>query len=345
MGCFPSCKLYACISVCLSVEDYNVLTLCDIVFVYTQDRDNGGFEPGQIVAIESPKHITSHMGNDNNLPILEVPNCILRVKHETIPNFTVPIVINSDRLHAFQSVNATVQITHVTLIDGICKGNFCGGLEQMKDGVRTTYCPCYTALNGKRRMVLLVDMMVTLRDVPEEYPSKKLKVFNFTSHKFTKYFCKNSDIPLGVTEGMVNQNRKFKHYIMSQVTNGVKHVNSCAGWSLAGWVRRGYTKDDGINNAAAASGNGVRPPPPARIINSDLTPHVTWIVMNKKAGASVDLSPFKIDFTEMLNKRSDNTENPRPQQQRRLEEGSLSSSKDDAVDASSTAASGDQSDL
>ena len=67
--------------------------------------------------------------------------------------------------------------------------------------------------------------------------------------------------------------------------------------------------------------------------------------MNKKAGASVDLSPFKIDFTEMLNKRSDNTENPRPQQQRRLEEGSLSSSKDDAVDASSTAASGDQSDL
>ena len=60
-------------------------------------------------------------------------------------------------------------------------------------------------------MVLPVDTMVTLRDVANEHPVKKLKVFNFTSHRFTKCFCKNSDVPLGVTEGVVNQNREFKH--------------------------------------------------------------------------------------------------------------------------------------
>lgn len=346
MGCFPSCKLYICKTLCLSVDDYNILTICDIVVVnlHTQDRDTGGFEPGQLIAIESPKHITSHMGKDENLPILEVPNCILRVKHESIPNFTVPIVPNSNRLHAFQSVKATVHITNVTLIDGICKGNFCGGLEQMKDGQRTSYCPCYTALNGKRRMVLLVDMMVILKDVEEDTPVKKLKVFNFTSHKFTKLFCKNSDIPLGVTEAMVNQNRQFKYYIMSQVIKGVEKVNSTVGWSLAGWVRRGYTKDEGMNNAAAAGGNGMRLPPSERIQTADLTHHVTWIVVNKIEGASVDLSEFKIDFAGMLKKRSVDPENPRPQQQRRVDNGKLSSSKVPAPTADSTAASGIESD-
>jgi hypothetical protein len=254
-----------------------------------------------------------YMGADKSLPILEVPNSLIRVDKETIPTFTVPIVPASERIHAFQSIQATIHVKNVTLIDGVCKGNFCGGIEQMKDGVRSTFCPCYTGINNSRRLVLLVDMQVFFEDALVEHKMKQVQVFNFTSHQFTKYFCKNSDIPLGFTESMVNQNRPFMHYMYQQVKNGVEFVNKSGGWVVSGWVRRGYTKDVAVHETSLIEKLGSRAPPPVRVKNSDLSPHITSIEMNKTAGGVFpDLKDFKINFK----KRRDTRDGPPSQRQR-----------------------------
>ena len=182
------------------------------------------------------------MGTNNNayMPFLDIVGSSKIFCLGIVPLKNIGIVNGADRLHAFHYNHVHLKLLNVHVIELPCHGQLCDVLDLYRNGRHIEQC---TSIHGICRLGLLfilVQLEVKVVN-PKEHESKRFTVKDSTSCSFSLKFLKNR-IPMGVTESMINQNRRFVRGFMKNVNGAFSKINHERGVSIIGWNRRGYVK-------------------------------------------------------------------------------------------------------
>jgi hypothetical protein len=238
------------------------------------------------------------MGGQVTLPLLDVPNSFHLIKKESLRGMLmVPTVEGSDRLHAFHYPRALLSIFSICFVDLCCNGKMCDCIGLYKDSRPVDSCACVTSISRIGHMSLLFSFKVTLvapEGSDEGFPheDKVMWVKNFTSRSFTEEFLVNG-VPLGITQAIVNADHELMNSVYEKIMLAVDKINREGGFSITGWVRRGYVRDEGAASVSAPGNKTTQP----RVRSGEIHHRLTKILINKNSQGNVtDIREFKSDL-------------------------------------------------
>lgn len=277
--------------------DLNLTTY--LVLCY-DTRDNGVFSPGAVIAIDEPSRVDSWLGNTSasSIPLLELPNSVL-VVDQALSSVKLPEVPHNVRvtnMQGFHYARVKLDSVSVKLIDVNCIGKLCDCLGMFSQGTIANCCSCFSVTSRLGRTVALVTMRVMSYPANSDaHPSLLFPVNNFTSRRFTSFFCQNECIPSDISA--LSLDRRANKLFARSVRAVVEKVNDEAGWHITGWARRGHVRD--INSSSANSNQGQVGGASAsnQIVASNLVFHPISIIPNKKEnGEDVDVNELRFSF-------------------------------------------------
>lgn len=238
------------------------------------------------------------MGGQVTLPLLDVPNSFHLIKKEPLPPMLmVPTVEGSDRLHAFHYPRALLSIFSICFVDLCCNGKMCDCIGLYKDGRPLESCSCVTSNSRLGNLSLLFDMKIMPvfpgeSDEGLSHEDKTMWVRNFTSRSFTNNFLVDG-VPLGITQAIVHGDHDLMNSVYENIMLAVDEINGEGGFSITGWVRRGYVKDEGAASVSAPGNKTTLP----RVRSGEIHHRLTKISINQNSqGKVTDIGKFKTDL-------------------------------------------------
>lgn len=260
------------------------------------------FSPGAVIAVDEPSRIESWLGGNGfaSIPIIELPSPVLIVD-KAASSFSMPEVPHNVRLTNMQGFRySKVLLTNVEvkIIDVNCMGKLCDCLGVFSQGVVSSSCSCYSAATRLGRTVALVTMRVLSFPAEEDAtPALLFVVSNFTSRRFTSFFCENGCMPADVSASTLG--RRASKLFGRAVRRMVERVNNEAGWSVSGWARRGFVRDMNASNTTSNQGQGGASAS-TQIVSSNLMFHPISIIPNKNAnGEDVAVDDLRFSFASL----------------------------------------------
>ena len=185
---------------------------------------------GDTVAIYEPKKIISWLSKDSDLPVVKAG--LLSFCHKVSPSLymleEIPLVIPEEgytRFFYYQGVQITFK--NAQIVPVVCQGLMCDKQDVKK-------CSCLTG-HKTPRIVLDVNVKLT-GDRFKEIKEMKILSWELTQHLFTD-ISRDATISsfLGL-ERLIGFRASIKKI--------EKIINEKGGWTIVGWVRKGFTLDE-----------------------------------------------------------------------------------------------------
>lgn len=211
----------------------------------------------------------------NNEPLLDVPGPFRVVLPGSLTIPEVSICHNAVRTHAFRYDSVRLNIFNLEVIDCHCRGDLCSGLDQYKDGNILTTCACFTSMKRTAGITLLLSLGLVMAGDGGEV---KLDVFDFTSRDFTLKFV-SGGVPAGITASMITENDDFVRTFLDNVVTAVDVVNRNGGFSVSGWVRKGYSMDQGLSASKEGAEKGGAS---HKVKSSEFSIHLTHVEFDER---------------------------------------------------------------
>ena len=147
----------------------------------------------------------------------------------------IPFVMDSPKLHRFLFHNCRLALRNIHLRATNCCGTLCDSVGLYKDGNSSNNCSCFHPSHRGIKKILLLDLKVIFDD------DKFIIVREFFSKKFTRLFFKSENYNGGI-DSMVEEHKVIGK-IQVAVKKIIEQVNTYCGWTVSGWLRRGFVFD------------------------------------------------------------------------------------------------------
>ena len=137
----------------------------------------------------------------------------------------------------------SAQIIKCECIGPYCNAQFVYG----KNGL-TNSCCCIQGDAREAKIVAVFDLVLKTAARPDlGIPSRSIRVFRFTSKKFSKFFMQNQKAPAYLEEVNLHQ-RCVGNAYNAAVSRIFEVLSNKGGFNVAGWVKPGTIVDQGVVN-------------------------------------------------------------------------------------------------
>jgi len=234
--------------------------------------------PGGAFAIEMPPNIEQFMSG-SQVPLLFTPDSIIAIvtKGLTMPERRIDH--RSSAQHAFCYSNVQLNMYGLAVQVLNCCGLLCDAYGMYENAKFARSCGCFTLNKYHANLVAILEFVMKKFDGGKEVVN--VHVTNVTSKKFTRLLLRDGRMPVGLTAGSFNSDRRVKVRFRQASEAAIEFVNQGGatkaedkrGWTVMGWVRRGKVADRGVD-APTIAGQAQK----TLADSSDLIYHITSIV-------------------------------------------------------------------
>ena len=249
--------------------------------------------PGHMFVIEDPQPVRRWMA-DGKQPLLATTKSLLPVKGLKVDvEFPIRKVIeNSERQHAFHMTHIQAILCGFNVIKVRCEGDFCGAKEMIKNQVLALRCACFQQSLGEENVCGGYQLRL---DDPKK-PDRPIWIPDYTCKSWIAEMTKNGRFPVGVTAARLTEDRKTFVAFAKSVLAQLEFVNAHGGWTVIGWVRRGWVHD------IASDAPLFRNDRPTVVESSELTYHLSHIVPTcPEVRSCMELGELKFDVYKYFN--------------------------------------------
>ena len=189
-----------------------------------------------------------------------------------------PIVIASNRQHAFHYHSVNLVLMNLAVLDLNCGGSLCDGIDAYSGSSLDKDCPCYQATSREANMSAVFAFRVVLEKEDDEGNPITFHVINHTSKTLTSFFMQNESLPVGIRANLFTADRHVYDEFLDSVEDVLRVVNTTCGFTVTGWVKRGIVADQGVSQPDS----GQRHLDKRMIQAGNVTYHLTSVKPAKK---------------------------------------------------------------
>ena len=208
---------------------------------------------GSVCYLEEPSSTTKYLGGPKtqHIPILEDVKMILPLQVEDYSSLRT-IELGEASLEANESRGyllhrKRIDVYKVDIVGAFCFGSFCDRQDVGDPGTKN--CGCFSRNPGGHDRVF--DMTVHFHG---PFNGKMESVKNFRSYRTSKLFVRDMDTWDFLQQRKFEGLREFTQIRRDSVRQMVEYVNDHGGWTIAGWVRKGESRDaSDVNNETYTS--------------------------------------------------------------------------------------------
>ena len=255
---------------------------------FSNERDNGQFTIGALMAIVNPDPIEDYMNGTPMIISNEKAILLQPMSHTHVPMSH----LEANESKAFVISQSRIGVGRIVFLDSACSGKFCDRQNSETTRSKGRSCGCFS-LKSSRSNIISVHSITFTTNTGETKMMPK-----FSSLKFMELYTKGK-LSIDMRASRLQSGNDIYDDIIDCLENIITLVNNNGGWSVYGWGKQGVINDVVmLGNDSKEQGND------SKVLSENVSIHAVHIHQTNREyldcstahGQELD-APLKNDFS------------------------------------------------
>ena len=228
---------------------------------FANERDNGLFTIGSLIAIVNPDPIEDYM---NGTPMIVSYEKSILLK----PMLHLPVPMCSDleanESKAFVIPRSTISVGRIIFLDSMCSGKFCDRQNTELTKFKGKSCGCFSLKSSRSNIISVHSITFTTSTGERKMMTK------FSSLKFMELYTKGK-LSIDVRASRLQSGNDIYDDLTVSIEEVTDLVNNDGGWVIYGWGKQGVIND------VVMLGNESKEQVDNKVLSENVSTHIVHI--------------------------------------------------------------------